>query len=219
MLDSPTFPIACHCVNFMNEENAQLTLSSLPYPLLFSESQIKQCVSSMGRTISPWIQEVNAKNPRGILCLPVLRGAFFFAADLLRAIPHSTEIVPIRARAYRSESNDIADQVELEFYGVDAKDRTILVIDDICDSGRTMQVISSELVKAGAKEIKSAVFMHRVVDCSFSPHYVGFSYGGNEWIVGYGMDDADKWRNLPYAGIITPQASNSEVLCSEAKNK
>jgi hypoxanthine-guanine phosphoribosyltransferase len=70
-------------------------------------------------------------------------------------------------------------------------------MDDICDSGRTLAVLSEKLQLAGAAEVVSAVLIYRkALSVMHEPRWKGFVYDGPEWFVGYGMEDSGRWRNM-----------------------
>jgi len=99
--------------------------------------------------------------------------------------------------------NELAS-VQVDLAAVPARGRSVLVVDDICDSGRSLAVLSAALKEAGAREVRAAVLVTRKVESqAYSPEWSGFDYSGKEWIVGYGMDDSERWRNLPGVFIIT----------------
>jgi hypoxanthine phosphoribosyltransferase len=86
------------------------------------------------------------------------------------------------------------------------KGRVVLVIDDICDSGGTLQELERYLIAAGAREVRTVVLIRRLLDRpTFVPCWVGFEFTGLEWFVGYGMEDGNRWRNLPAVYTIQQQ--------------
>lgn len=174
------------------------------FKLLYSEQQIAESVARMGADISVWADEVWRRSHTDIITIPVLRGGIFFFADLVRKINHSVEIAPVRTWAYTNTENGVQrPEVKVSLDDVPAQGRSVLLIDDICDSGRTLAVLKQALLDAGALEVRSAVLIKRVLDQkTFEPDWVGFSYTGHEWFVGYGMEDCERWRNLPSSYII-----------------
>ena len=174
------------------------------YKKLYDRSDIAREIKRMGADISIWCKKVWEESHTDVIAIPVLRGGIFVFADLVREINHSVEIAPAQTWAYQvgqnqKELNDVAVNLQ----GVPAKGRHVLVIDDICDSGKTLSALGESLQKMGALEVKSAVLVHRQIEKElFKPDWVGFEYSGHEWFVGYGMEDAERWRNMPFVGII-----------------
>ena len=73
----------------------------------------------------------------------------------------------------------------------------VVIVDDICDTGSTLARLVRVLNDLGAREVKTAVLIHRVMkDPKFTPDWAAFKYEGPEWFVGYGMDDRNHYRNL-----------------------
>ncbi|WKZ56219.1 MAG: phosphoribosyltransferase family protein [Bdellovibrionota bacterium] len=163
---------------------------------VFSGEQIDEAVKRMGRAISVWAEEVWQSSHTEILTIPVLRGAIFFYADLVRAITRSVEIAPTRTWAYEDNAVQRSD-LRMHLDEVPAAGRAVLIVDDICDTGRTLEKLSQGLKAAGAREVRSAVMVRRILDTqTFKPDWQGFEYPGAEWLVGYGMDDNNQFRNL-----------------------
>ncbi len=171
---------------------------------LYSRQQISEAVSRMGREISVWADQVWDSSHTDLLAVPVLRGGIFIFADLVRSITRSVEITSAQSWAYQVGENEVQrDNISVNLSQVPAKGRHVLVIDDICDSGRTLKTLSQSLTSMGAIEVRSAVLIKRAIDKEIiKPNWVGFEYPGHEWFVGYGMEDSERWRNLPEVYII-----------------
>lgn len=175
------------------------------YVLTYSRDQIASVISQISKEISDWSNAVRAETHVDVLAVPVLRGGLFFFADLVRQIDGSVEVSPARARAYHSETNALrADgQVDLHLDEAVIRGRTVLLVDDICDSGVSLRALTAHLRKIGAREVRSAVLIRRAIENSaFAPEWVGFHHRGPEWFVGYGMDDSERWSNLPDIYVI-----------------
>ncbi len=167
------------------------------YKLLYSSVEISARVKSLAAPISSWAASVGMKTGQDILTIPLLRGGLFFYADLVREFSSSVELSPVRASAYLGKGgNTSAHQVKVSLEETSLKDRSVLLVDDICDSGRTLETINSQIKERGAAEVRSAVLVKREIDGAFEPDWIGFRYTGEEWFVGYGMDDRERYRNL-----------------------
>jgi hypoxanthine phosphoribosyltransferase len=140
------------------------------------------------------------------VAIPVLRGAIFFFADLTRAINTSVEIAPVRASSYNnSQINSANASVSIVADSLDVRGRTVLVVDDVCDSGRTLEELERALIERGAREVRSTVLIRRLLKVpSFVPCWVGYEYSGEEWFVGYGLEMQERWRNLPDVYSLNP---------------
>lgn len=177
------------------------------FQTLYSAHEIARAVAAMGQEVSQWAEEVWRSSHTDILAIPVLRGGIFFFADLVRQVRSSVEVAPARTWAYEPSQNAVQRaSVKVNIESVPARGRAVLLIDDICDSGRTLATLSSALREAGATEVRSAVLVWRkTAEQEFSPDWAAFSYPGTEWLVGYGMEDSNRWSNLPDIYVIRQQ--------------
>jgi hypoxanthine phosphoribosyltransferase len=164
---------------------------------LYSQSEIATSLARLGSEITPWAEATFQSTGRDVIGIPILRGGLFFYADLVRAIGHSVEVAPVRTWSYDTETKSINKNMEMHLDDIDPVGRAILLVDDICDSGRTMALLSEEFKQRGASEVKTAVLVRRDLQGTFVPDYIGFQFNGPEWLVGYGMEDNDRYRNLP----------------------
>lgn len=169
------------------------------FKLQYDRAQIAEAVQRMGQEISSWAEKVWQESHTDVVAVPVLRGGIFFFADLVREVGHSMEIAPAQTWTYESDANAVQrESMSLNLEQVPLKGRAILLIDDICDSGKTLRVLTETMSGQGAREVRSAVLIKRQLDeKTFDPDWVGFKYNGPEWMVGYGMEDCNRWRNLP----------------------
>ena len=174
------------------------------FSLLYGAAEIERCVRRLGEEITAWADGVAAETGKDIVAIPVLRGSIIFCADLVRQIPRPIQLVPVRAWAYEMDRKVLPEGVRLHLEGVEVEGRSLLLIDDICDTGRTLAALSKAFVAYGAREVKSAVFVKREQgnEAAFEPDFIGMRYSGQEWLVGYGMDTQDRWRCLPSIYII-----------------
>lgn len=180
------------------------------YRLQYTEDQIRESVARLGTEISGWASQVAIRSGRDILAIPVLRGGIYFFADLSRQITCSIELAPGRARSYENTGHAVqSSQVSLNLDGVDVTGRSVLLIDDICDSGRTLSLLTRFLVESGAVEVRSVVLIKREMENSaFEPNWKGFAFRGPEWFIGFGMDDCSRWSNLPSIYVIDPAGAS-----------
>ena len=174
------------------------------FSLLFSEREIASRIKALGTEISSWREGVWKDSHTDVLAVPVLRGGIFFFADLVRQVSGSIEVAPIRTEAYESGSNGKQkNEVAIWADRLAVKGRVVLLVDDVCDSGRTLEALEKALLERGAREVRTAVLIRRLLETpTFVPCWVGFQYEGPEWFVGYGMDDNERWRNLPGVYVI-----------------
>jgi hypoxanthine phosphoribosyltransferase len=174
------------------------------FSLLFSEREIASRIKALGAEISSWCEGVWKDSHTDVLAVPVLRGGIFFFADVVRQLNCSVEVSPIRTEAYESGSNGKQkNEVAILAEKLAVKGRVVLLVDDVCDSGRTLEALEKALLERGAREVRTVVLIRRLLEKpTFVPCWVGFQYPGPEWFVGYGMDDNERWRNLPGVYVI-----------------
>ncbi len=176
---------------------------------LYGPEDIAREVCRLGADIDKWAEEVWNASHSEILAIPILRGGIFFFADLVRQIKHSVEIAPARTWAYENEAFKERVKIEVNIEEVPAKGRALLIIDDICDTGKTLHALGEAFMRAGALSVKAAVLVRREIPGQiYKPEWEGFVFHGSEWLVGYGMDNCDSWRNLP--GIYTIKQNMSD---------
>lgn len=150
----------------------------------------------MGKEITTWAKDVHDRTGQDVIGIPILRGGIFFFADLVRAVDTSIETSPVRTWGYQTDTKSLHDEMAVDLQGLQPEGRSILLVDDICDTGRTLLQLSKDLKAMGAIDVRSATLIRRDIDDTFFPEYTGFTYAGEEWFVGYGMEDNDRFRNL-----------------------
>ncbi len=167
--------------------------------VLLDETMIVAGINKIARQIT----EAYRGEKFTVVC--VLKGSCIFAADLIRRIPIPLELAFVSATSYRDGTE--SGELDLNFFPTDQEiaGRNLLLVDDILDTGRTMSNLAEAFRARGASKVRSAVFLdkpsRRSVDCEadFSCFEVD-----NLFVVGYGLDYAGEYRNLPYVGTLRP---------------
>ncbi len=153
--------------------------------------------------------EIRAAELQNLLVIAVLKGSFIFAADLIRAL-HEVGLAPevdfITLSSYRKGTQSTGRVEILRDIDMDITGRNILLVDDILESGRTLAFAKDLLAARGANRISTCVLLkkniHRAVDIEADFH----AFDCPElFVVGYGMDVAYRYRQLPFVGCITRQ--------------
>lgn len=169
--------------------------------VLLSAEGIQQRVAALGEKISfDYRREV--QEGKELVVLAVLKGAFPFCADLIRCLHLPLQVDFIKASSYGSSTKS-SGRVELTVdTKLDLKDRHVLLVEDIVDTGLTITFLKEHLRLRGAKSIRLATFLHKseATEYPVEIDYLGFTIK-NEFVVGYGLDYAEKYRQLPYVGI------------------
>ncbi len=167
--------------------------------VLFPEREISTRVEELAR-------EIAAAQPKNLLVVPILKGSFIFAADLLRAFYRSgllPEVDFMILASYR-EATVSSGRVEvLRDIETEVKGRDVLFVDDILESGRTLAYARDLLAARGAQRVMTAVLLdkpHRRV-ADIEADFRGFECP-EVFVVGYGMDMAHAFRELPFVGHV-----------------
>ena len=168
--------------------------------VLLSEEEIRAKCKEMGARIS---QDYKGKN---LMLVTVLKGAVVFLADLMRAIDVPAEIDFMVVSSYGSGVKSSGVVKIVKDLDVPLAGKDLLIVEDILDSGLTLSYIKELLESRGPASIKIATLLdkpsRRKVD--LVADYIGFSVP-DEFVIGYGLDYDEKYRNLPYIGILKPE--------------
>jgi len=142
-----------------------------------------------------------------LVVVALLKGALLFMADLLRRIPIPMEIECINVASYHGSTESSGTVQFLDKTLPDVKGRSVLLLDDILDTGGTLHAVIGKLNEQGAKEIKTCVLLTKDIprERVREADYTGFVIG-DEFVVGYGLDYEGRYRNLPYVGILKESA-------------
>ena len=161
--------------------------------IAFTEAQIAQRVRELG-------DEITAAYPAGdLLVLGLLKGSFIFVSDLVRQIRRALEVDFLVVSSYGAEMVS-SGHVRLVYDPqADLKDRHILLVEDIVDSGRTLSRVSEVLRERQPASIEVCALLdkHHATHLDHPPRFIGFD-APNEFLVGYGLDHAENFRHLPY---------------------
>jgi hypoxanthine phosphoribosyltransferase len=165
--------------------------------ILFHETTILQRLDELAARISKDYRE------RELTVIAVLNGSLIFMADLLRRIPLPLKLDCLSVASYHGKAQTTGEVIFKQIALPDVMDRHILILDDILDSGHTLAAIREKLQTAQPRSIRICVLLSkkkpraRHVDAD----YVGFGIE-DEFVVGYGLDFREQYRNLPYIGVL-----------------
>jgi hypoxanthine phosphoribosyltransferase len=150
-------------------------------------------------------RQVAARAPTDLVVVGVLKGSFIFVADLVRALDRlgvTPEVEFMRLSSY-GRSQESAGTVRLLGEPPAAiSGRNVLLVDDIADTGGSLDFARRFFVERGAAQVLTCVLLDKPSRrrVAFTPDFAGFTVG-NEFVVGYGLDDAERYRHLPYLGV------------------
>ena len=168
--------------------------------VLFSEEYLANIVQRMGKQIS---EDYKDKN---LLMVSVLKGSVVFMADLMRAISVPCRVDFMSVSSYGSGTKTsgvvkIVKDLDMNLEGYD-----LLLVEDILDSGKTLFYLREILQKRNPASIRIATLLNKPArrEADIVPDYSCFEVP-DEFVVGYGLDYAEKYRNLPYIGVLKPE--------------
>jgi len=165
--------------------------------VLFTADQIQARVREMGLELA---RELTGKNP---LFVGVLKGACMFQMDLARATPVDLELDFLAVASYGSGTVSSGEVQLIMDLRTDIRGRHLVLCEGVVDSGRSVRFILDLLESRGAASIQVATLLDKA-PCRKIPvpvHHRGWTIG-DEFVIGYGMDAAERWRNLPYVGVL-----------------
>ncbi len=167
--------------------------------IILSEDQVRAKVSELGKMIS------RDYAGESVLMIAVLRGAFLFVGDLIREVTIPVEIDFMAVSSYGSSTKSSGVVRILKDLDETIEGRNVLVVEDILDTGLTLKYLLKNLASRKPKSLEVCTLLakegkQRVpIDC----RYIGFDIP-DEFVVGYGLDYAERYRNLPYIGVLKP---------------
>ena len=169
--------------------------------VLFDEEEIASIVKRMGEQISC---DYAGKD---LVLIAVLRGAVVFMGDLMRAIdvPLAIDFMAVSSYGANAKSSGVVRIVK--DLDMDIKGRDVLIVEDILDSGLTLKYLMKNLSNRGPASLEVAAFLWKDIEgkqAAINPKYVG-THCPDAFVVGYGLDFAERYRNLPYVGILKPE--------------
>ncbi len=168
--------------------------------ILLSEEEIKARVQEMGDELYDAFQD---KNP---MFVGVLNGCFIFMADLVRAAQLKSELEFIGVSSYKNSTKSSGVVQITRDLQRDISGRNIIIVEDILDSGNTLAFLKNYLMPKGAASITIATLLDKPArrEKPIKADYVGFVVP-DEFVVGYGLDYAQQYRNMPYIGVLKPE--------------
>ncbi|MGF7160665.1 hypoxanthine phosphoribosyltransferase [Rhodoligotrophos appendicifer] len=183
-----------------------ITIGPHHIDVLYDEATIAERIDSLAA-------EIAGMDLTRLLVVPILKGSFMFAADLIRAM-HKAGLRPevdfLMLSSYRTNTVSSGAVNILRDIETDVSGRGILLVDDILESGRTLAFAKDLIMARGAEEVRTAVLlekpMHRAV--AIDADAVGFNCP-DCFVIGYGMDMAHHFRELPFVGVLRDPAPTS----------
>jgi len=168
--------------------------------ILLTSEQIQNRVGDLGRQIS---SDYDGRNP---IVVGVLKGVLFFIADLLRAITIPVEVDFMAVASYSAEARDkglvrLVKDLEMSITG-----RHVLFVEDVVDTGLTLNYLlrTLKMREPASLEVCTLFSKHKMRLIDMHLKYIGFELP-DRFVVGYGLDHRERYRNLPFVGLLKPQ--------------
>ncbi|GGH39600.1 hypoxanthine phosphoribosyltransferase [Paenibacillus segetis] len=172
--------------------------------ILISQEEIKEKVAELGQHLS---KEYEGRNP---LVICILKGAFIFMADLVKEITVPIELDFMAVSSYGTSTKSSGEVKIIKDLDSSIEGRDILIVEDIIDSGLTLSYLVDVLQRRNVKSVKLVTLFDKPSGrtVNLEADLAGFILP-DAFVVGYGLDYAEKYRNLPYIGVLKPEVYSS----------
>jgi hypoxanthine phosphoribosyltransferase len=170
---------------------------------ILDEKQLSDGVRKMAQDITDHYQG------RPLTIIGILTGSVVLLADMIRLLEMPLRVGVLQARSYHGATTTRGELIINDELMPDIKHREVLLVDDIFDTGHTLQEVISRIKKLEPASVHSAVLLHKEGRCEveITPDFVGFNIP-DEFVVGYGLDYEDAYRNLPYLAVLEEEDLN-----------
>jgi len=185
------------------------TLGSFPMiedleSIFVTEQEIRERVEILGREITQTYADADE-----LTVIAIINGALLFTADLVRHIDMPVRIDCMRVSSYRHDINPVQEPEIIDMLRLDLEGAHILIIDDIMDTGHTCARVLEEIKRLKPASVRFGVLLEKEGrrEVKVKPDFVGFQIP-DEFVVGYGLDFAERYRQLPCIGVLKPELQN-----------
>lgn len=173
--------------------------------IVINEEQIRNKLLELSKTL------IHDYKDKDWTIIAILNGSLVFLADLIRLIPSTIRLDTIDASTYGESTFPKEETRIMRNFKIDIEGRHVLIIDDIMDTGSTLKKVLEDIGKYNPRSLKSCVLLNRLSRRrdGFGPEYCCFSIG-DDYVVGYGLDYNNKYRNLPYIAVLKEECYRRE---------
>ena len=187
--------------------------SNQPVPLhpdlaevLLTETQIRQRIKSIAREL----KSVYGDGEFTIISL--INGAVMFTSDLMREIDNPVRLDCIRVTSYGNKTKSAGTPQIIHSLTLDIANRDVLLIDDILDTGKTLKLVTALVRDLKPRSLRTCVLLDKKArrEVAIEADFVGFEIP-DKFVVGYGLDFAERYRNLPGIGVLKPEKQNASA--------
>lgn len=171
--------------------------------IIVDESRIRARLEELANTIN------ETYDGRNLAVIAVINGAVIFVADLIRQLQVPIQLDCIRVSSYRDETSPAQAPEIIDRIRLNVKDADVLLIDDILDTGSTLSRVAGIIREMGPASLRTCVLLDKQSNrrIPFEADFVGFEIP-DEFVVGYGLDFAERYRQLPCIGVLKPELQN-----------
>ena len=176
--------------------------------ILISEEEIERATERIAAEIDRDYKDADGR----IVLVCVLKGSIVFMGDLMKKVTVPVEIECVRVSSYGSGTTSGGNiDLILDVDRPDIRDCHLIVVEDIIDSGNTLTFLVKHLLNKGAKSVRTVTLLDKPSrrKVEFKTDYVGFEIP-DEFVIGYGLDYDEKYRALPYVGVLRPEIYGGE---------
>ncbi|KUH80065.1 MULTISPECIES: hypoxanthine phosphoribosyltransferase [unclassified Mycobacterium] len=179
--------------------------------VLLSSDEIQAKIAELGARIGEEYRDAVEAGGQDLLLVTVLKGAVFFVTDLARAIPLPTQLEFMAVSSYGSSTSSSGVVRILKDLDRDINGRDVLIVEDIVDSGLTLSWLLRNLATRHPRSLRVCALLRKpdAVRADVDIAHVGFDIP-NEFVVGYGLDYAERYRDLNYIGTLDPKVYDQD---------
>jgi hypoxanthine phosphoribosyltransferase len=174
--------------------------------VLFTEAQIKERVKTLAVEIKA------AYGSKEFTIVSLINGAVMFTADLMREIDNPVRLDCIRVSSYGAFTKSIGTPQVIHSLTLDIMNRDVLLMDDILDTGKTLKLVRELILDLKPASLRTCVLLDKKArrEVAMEADFVGFPIP-DKFVVGYGLDFAERYRNLPCIGVLKPECQNTKA--------
>ena len=172
--------------------------------IFVTEQEIRERVEVLGKEITAAYADAEE-----LTIIAVINGALLFTADLIRQIDMPARIDCMRVSSYRNDTSPVQKPQIIDMLRLDLEGAHVLIIDDILDTGNTCKRVIEEIKKLKPASVRFAALLEKEGrrEVNVEPDFVGFQIP-DEFVVGYGLDFAERYRQLPCIGVLKAELQN-----------
>ncbi|MFO7724361.1 MAG: hypoxanthine phosphoribosyltransferase [Oceanipulchritudo sp.] len=172
--------------------------------ILVTEQEIRERIEILGREISDTYHDVDE-----LTVIAIINGALLFTADLIRHINLPIRLDCMRVSSYKDDTSPIQEPEIIDMLRLNLEDQHVLIIDDILDTGHTSARVINEIRRLKPASVRFGALLEKEGrrEVELAPDFVGFHIP-DQFVVGYGLDFAERYRQLPCIGVLKPAFQN-----------